>query len=134
LDRAVDRYRLAMLPLLGIVLRLVWRIDGNGPTHRGLRAITNDLARLRSELAGQLAEYAALADAVRELAARPVAAPHIAIRQPSPDPESRIEEPDGHDVTAEHAVFGTEMLGRDASRVLRLMAKSMQKRVGSGGS
>jgi FkbM family methyltransferase len=134
LDRAIDRYRWAMLPLLGIVLRFVWRIDGNGPIHRGLRAITNDLARLRSELAGRLAEYAALADAVRELEARPVAPPHIAIPQTSPDPESRIDEPDGHDMTAEHTVSGIEKLGRDASRVLRLMAKSMQTRVEPGGN
>jgi hypothetical protein len=123
LDRTLSRYRWAMLPLVGYLFRLVWRVDGNGHTPQALRAITNNIARISSELARRQAEQAALATAVQELAARPLGMPTVPVAQPEPF----IDEPRGEDSAAELTIPGVEHLGRDASRILGLMAKSMHK-------
>jgi FkbM family methyltransferase len=139
LDRAIRRYRWAMVPLLGIMLRRLWGIDGNGATHRALRVIANDVARIRSEL-GKLqaetatqAELVALAAAVRELAARPSAPPIAELMQPSAE-APMIEEPCGAEMASQEAVPNDRGLGRNGSRVLGLLASSLRARRALGGN
>lgn len=49
LDRAIKRHRRANLPIVGAVFRLATGAESNGATHRQLRMLGNEMARVRAE-------------------------------------------------------------------------------------
>lgn len=51
LDRAIRRHRLANLPFLGPIVRLLINAEGNSATQRQLRVIVNEIGRLQHEQA-----------------------------------------------------------------------------------
>lgn len=56
LDRALRRHGRANLPVVGPVIRLFNGAEGDGATHRQLRMITNELARLQTGMRIGLAQ------------------------------------------------------------------------------
>ena len=68
LDRAIRRHVRATLPILGILFRLLRGDEGNGATHRSLRALANDVGRLRTDYLAMRSVQAVLTAGVREVA------------------------------------------------------------------
>lgn len=76
LDRAIKRHRLATRPVLGPIVRLLTGADGDGPTHRQIRILANDLGRMASD-------QAILMRGMKELLARPATVVQVAPNAPT---------------------------------------------------
>lgn len=64
---ALQRYLVGRLPLLGTLFRALWKVDGESPAERRMRALDNKLERLLFESARQRLDAELASDAVDRL-------------------------------------------------------------------
>lgn len=131
-DRVIKRHRLAGIPILGRLFRLLWNMEGNGAIHRALRMIGNEAGFIRSELARFRLEQATLFETVRELAAPPIAAPNVAVLPLPTDLEPEAQAADSLVPAALDLEPIDAGLGRHASHFFSLLASNMQKQQTKG--
>ncbi len=60
LNKALKRYRISQIPLIGWLFRKWWNIEGEGVEERYQRVIINELASIRQQLQQGIAQSAAI--------------------------------------------------------------------------
>ena len=75
LRRALSRYRLGRLPVVGWLFRKLFNIEGEGTAERHLRAIVSEIAALRADIAAQPVVAAQTAAPTSYRSAQPKAVP-----------------------------------------------------------